>query len=138
MMVLVDTPVWSLALRRRAVDLSKAELRLTQGLNELVREGRVHLLGTIRQEVLSGIREDSQLQKVREHLRSYEDVTLRADDYEEAARMSNQCKRAGIASSGSDMLICAVSGRRRWQILTADRDFVHYARVLDIRLHSLS
>ena len=30
MMVLVDTPVWSLALRRRAGDLSKHEVRLTQ------------------------------------------------------------------------------------------------------------
>jgi len=53
MMVLVDTSVWSLALRRRVVDLSGAELRLTQRLNELVREGRVQLLGTVRQEVLS-------------------------------------------------------------------------------------
>ena len=134
MMVLVDTPVWSLALRRRVVDLSEDELRLTQGLNELVREGRVQLLGTTRQEVLSGIREDVQFQRIRVHLRFFEDVSLTVDDYEEAARMSNRCKRSGIASSGADMLICAVSSRRRWQIFTTDRDFVRYGRVLGIQL----
>jgi len=138
MMVLVDTPVWSLALRRRVADLSGAELRLTRRLNELVREGRVQLLGTTRQEVLSGIREETQFRRIRLHLRSFEEVTLMADDYEEAARMSNQCKRSGIASSAADMLICAVSGRRRWQILSTDRDFVHYGRVLGLRLHSLA
>jgi predicted nucleic acid-binding protein len=134
MMVLVDTPVWSLALRRRVVDLSEDEARLTQGLNELVREGRVQLLGATRQEVLSGIREDVQFQRIRAHLRFFEDVSLTVDDYEEAARMSNRCKRSGIASSGADMLICAVSSRRRWQIFTTDRDFVRYGRVLGIQL----
>ena len=138
MMVLVDTPVWSLALRRRVVDLSQPELRLTQRLNELVREGRVQLLGTTRQEVLSGIREETQFQRIRVHLRPFEDVMLVADDYEEAARMSNRCKRSGIASSAADMLICAVSDRRRWQILSTDRDFVHYERVLGLRLHALA
>jgi hypothetical protein len=69
-MVLVDTPVWSLALRRRAGDLSSPELRLTRRLQELVREGRAQLLGTTRQEVLSGIREEKQFQRIRGHLRA--------------------------------------------------------------------
>ena len=42
-MVLVDTPVWSLSLRREAVDLSDQERRLTQTLYELVRRGQVQL-----------------------------------------------------------------------------------------------
>jgi predicted nucleic acid-binding protein len=138
MMVLVDTPVWSLALRRRVADLSEPERRITEGLNQLVRVGRVQLLGITRQEVLSGIREETQFQRIRVHLRSFEDVPLTADDYEEAARMSNRCKRSGIASSAADMLICAVSDRRHWQILSTDRDFVHYGQVLGLRLHVLA
>jgi hypothetical protein len=138
MMVIVDTPVWSLALRRRAVDLSERELRLTLGLDELVREGRVQLLGSVRQEVLSGIREDGQFQRIRKHLRFFEDVTLTAEDYEEAAGMSNRCKGSGVASSPADMLICAVSGRRRWRIFSTDQDFVRYGRVLDLQLFPLS
>src|SRR5260370_6658382 len=105
MMVIVEPTVWSLATRRRAVALSEQECRLTQGLDELVREGRVQLLGTVRQEVLSGIREDTQFQRVRKHLRFFEDVMLAAEDYEEAARMSNRCKRSGIASTAADMSI---------------------------------
>ncbi len=45
MNVLVDTPVWSLALRRKTVDLSAPELLLTQALAELIRDGRAQLTG---------------------------------------------------------------------------------------------
>jgi hypothetical protein len=40
MLVLVDTPVWSLALRRKPGDLSAREEALTQALAELIRDGR--------------------------------------------------------------------------------------------------
>ncbi len=69
MMVLVDTPVWSLALRRRPEHLSTQEQQLTQALAELIREGRVQMLGPIRQELLSGIREEAQFRKLRETMR---------------------------------------------------------------------
>jgi hypothetical protein len=36
------------------------------------------------------------------------------------------------------MLICAVSGRRHWEIFSTDRDFVHYSRVLDLQLLPVS
>jgi hypothetical protein len=51
MNVLVDTPVWSLALRRSTPQNSA----LVRELAELIREGRVLMLGAIRQELLSGI-----------------------------------------------------------------------------------
>ena len=53
MNVLADTPIWSLALRRKAGDLNPVELRLKQVLGELIRAGQVQLLGVIRQELLS-------------------------------------------------------------------------------------
>jgi hypothetical protein len=59
MMVLVDTPVWSLALRRKPDDLNPRQRQLTETLAELIREGRVQLLGPVRQELLSGIREEA-------------------------------------------------------------------------------
>jgi len=46
-MILVDTPVWSLALRRKAADLAVQERHLTQLLYTLVDEGRVQLLAWI-------------------------------------------------------------------------------------------
>ena len=56
-MILVDTPIWSLSLRRKAAELDPAERHVTQLLYELVDEGRVELLGPVRQELLSGIEE---------------------------------------------------------------------------------
>ena len=138
MTVLVDTAIWSLSLRRRATDLSPLERRLTRNLYELVQEYQVRLLGPIRQEVLSGIREESQFARVREHLRGYTDVELDSSDYEEAARASNLCRRSGVASSPVDCLMCAVALRYDWQIFTTDRDFIHYAKVLPIQLFQLS
>jgi len=133
-MVLVDTPVWSLALRRRAVDLSEDERLLTRALYELVKQSQVQLLGATRQEVLSGIREDSQFRRIREHLGDFPNVALDAQDYEEAARISNMCRSAGVAGTPVDMLMCSVSLRHNWQIFTTDRDFVQYGRVVKIRL----
>jgi predicted nucleic acid-binding protein len=133
-MVLVDTPVWSLALRRRAVDLAPKDRQLTQALYELVREGRVQLLGATRQEVLSGIREETQFLKIRNNLRAFEEVPLAVEDYESAAEINHKCRRMGITSSPIDMLICAASLRHRWAIFSTDLDFLHYAKVVPIEL----
>jgi predicted nucleic acid-binding protein len=135
-MTLVDTPVWSLALRRKAADLAVQERHLTQLLYTLVDEGRVQLLGAVRQELLSGLREESQFRRLRDYLRDFPDVLVGTEDYEEAARASNQCRSAGIAASPVDMLMCAVAVRHGWEILTADRDFVHYRTILRINLFS--
>ena len=135
MMVLVDTPVWSLALRRRPEHLGAHEQQLAQVLAELIREGRVQMLGPIRQELLSGIREETQFRKLRDHLRAFPEHPLEAADYEEAAHMSNRCRTRGIVGSAVDFLICAAAQRRDWAILTTDKDFQNYASVLPLRLH---
>jgi predicted nucleic acid-binding protein len=116
--------------------LSAEERRVTQSLYELVRHRQVRLLGSTRQEVLSGIREEPQFLRIRDHLRDFPNVQLDASDYEEAARANNQCRRAGVAGSPVDMLICAVARRHDWQIFTTDRDFSHYAPVVPIQLFS--
>jgi predicted nucleic acid-binding protein len=136
MMVLVDTPIWSLALRRRPEHLSAQEQQRTEALAELIREGRVQILGPIRQELLSGIREETQFRKLRDYLRAFQEHPLEAADYEEAAHMNNRCRAQGIAGSAVDFLICAAADRRGWAILTTDRDFQNYASVLPLRLHS--
>ena len=110
---------------------------LTRTLYELIQQGRVKVLGSIRQELLSGIREEPQFSRIRDNMREFPDVSLDASDYEEAARISNECRGAGIAASPVDMLICAVSLRRGWEIFTMDRDFVHFRRVIPLRLLSL-
>ena len=133
-LVLVDTPVWSLALRRKQTDLNSAEEILNQKLAELIEQGRAQIMGAIRQELLSGIREEVQFKKLRDYLRAFQQPTLEISDYEEAARMNNDCRARGIAGSAVDFLICAVAHRRQWQIFTTDRDFNRYRKVLGSRL----
>ena len=132
-MVLVDTPVWSLALRRK-LDLSKHETVLTQTLYRLIQLGQIQLLGSIRQEVLSGIREESVFRRIRDHLSDFPNVSLDEHDYEEAAKISNLCRARGLAGSAVDMLMCSVSLRHKWEILTTDRNFAQYGRVIRIQL----
>jgi len=134
MRVLIDTPVWSMALRRRAADLAQNERRLVQLLYEIVDEGRAQLLGSVRQELLSGLREDAQFRRLRDYLRDFPDIALAMEDYEEAARASNECRKSGIASTPVDMLICAVGLHHGYEIFSTDRDFSRYAAVLPIRL----
>ncbi len=133
-MVLVDTPVWSLSLRRKTTDLSPDQRRVTKNLYNLVRQEQVRLLGSTRQEVLSGIREESVFLRIRDHLRGFRNVELDESDYEEAARATNRCIRAGIAGSNADLLMCAVAVRYGWQIFSTDHDFARYATVLPLQL----
>ena len=137
MLVLVDTPVWSLALRRKTSDLNAKEEALTQSLAELIRDGRAQLMGLVRQELLSGIREEDRFGKLRDYLRAFDDPRLELADYEEAAQMHNRCRSRGIAGSSIDFLICAVADRREWQIFTTDRDFERYGRVLGVKLYAV-
>ena len=136
MMVLVDTPVWSLALRRRPEHLGAQERQLTQVLAELICEGRAQIVGPIRQELLSGIREEAQFRKLRDYLQAFQEHPLEMADYEEAAHMNNRCRARGITGSAVDFLICAAAHRRGWTILTTDRDFQNYASVLTLRPRS--
>lgn len=132
MNVLVDTSVWSLALRRPAAHRSGEAAELV----ELIREGRVAMIGAIRQEILSGIRAPEQYKKLRARLRAFGDESVDETDYEQAATCFNRCRAKGLQGSNTDFLICAVSMRRKLAILTTDKDFDGFARVLGFALHA--
>jgi predicted nucleic acid-binding protein len=134
-MVLVDTSVWSLALRRKSGDLSARERDLSVALAELIREGRAQIVGVVRQELLSGIRETERFEKLRDYLRAFDEPVLEIADYEAAAEAHNRCRSMGIAGSAIDFLICAVALRREWQVFTSDGDFEAYSKVLAVRLY---
>jgi len=138
MIVLVDTPVWSLALRRKPADLNRYEQTLTHALAELIREGRAQIMGVIRQELLSGMRDADRFAQLRDSLRAFEEPGLDARDYEDAAQMHNLCRSRGVTGSVVDFLICSVAHRRGWQIFTTDQDFPRYAKVLPIKLYDAS
>jgi len=136
MNTLVDTSVWSLALRRHPKDLTAAEQSVVVELADLTREGRARIVGLIRQELLSGIRTPAQYEKLRVALRPFPDEPIDASDYEAAAGAGNACRARGIAASVVDALICQIALSRQWNIFTTDPDFKTYAKALPIKLHA--
>lgn len=136
MNVLVDTTIWSLALRRKAQQLNSAEHAAVAELTSLIQEGRARIIGLVRQELLSGIRTPSQYEKLRAILRSFPDEPVATQDYEAAAKTGNDCRARGIAVSVSDMLICAIAIARDWSIFSTDPDFKSYAKILPLKLHT--
>ena len=135
MSVLVDTSIWSLALRRKHSDLSSNERLLITALRDLILEDRAQIVGPIRQEILSGIREAERFRMIMNELRDYPEPKLDVSDYEEASRMSNQCRARGISGSSTDFLICAIAQHRRWKIFTTDRDFENYRKAIPVSLY---
>ena len=130
MRVIVDTSVWSLALRRK-VAMESAHVDL---LRDLIQDGRVVLLGSVRQELLSGIRHPQQFDRLRSHLRAFPEAPIMVEDHEVAAEHFNTSMAQGIQGSTIDYLICAYATRRNFQILTTDPDFRHYSRHIPISL----
>ena len=132
MNVLVDTSVWSLALRRARASPST----IVQELAELVSEGRVEIVGPVRQELLSGVKTTAQFRKLRDTLRAFPDLELEAADFEGAAELYNKCRSKGIQGSNTDFLMCAVAVRRNVAIFTTDGDFSEFKRVAPLTLHA--
>ncbi len=135
MSVLVDTTIWSLALRRRSHDLNRRERLLVQEWASLVESGQVLLIGPIRQEILSGIRRESDFLAVRKRLSAFGCIEILPEDYDQAAAFFNICRDRGLAGTPIDLLICAVASRADVPIFTTDEDFSRYVDILPIRLH---
>jgi predicted nucleic acid-binding protein len=132
--VLVDTSIWSLALRRTKTDLSRKEAYAVDLLKELIRDGRVVVIGPVRQEILSGIPDEAQFRKLKAKLRAFEDLGITPDDYELAAEFYNACRKRGVQGSHIDFLICAVAARNQLPVFTLDADFDRHAQPLGISL----
>lgn len=134
MKVLVDTCIWSLALRRNTPGTQLAHL---EELKELINEARVQLMGPVRQEILSGVKSDRQFEQLKEHLAAFPDIPITTGDFEQAARYFNLARSKGIQGSNTDFLICSVATRHNLSIFTVDQDFELFRTVLPLHLHEL-
>lgn len=128
--VLIDTCMWSLALRGK----KPKEIGVAQQLTQLIDENRAKIIGPIRQEVLSGYSDPARYEKLRSKLQYFPNEPIADSDYEIAAEYSNLCRAQGIQGSHIDFLICAVSVRLKMAIYTNDKDFLHYKMQLPISL----
>ncbi len=131
--VLIDTCIWSLVLRHRQPVL---ENPLLQEFGQLAQQERVVMLGAIRQELLSGIREPQRFEWLRQQLRTFSDFPVDTEDYERAAEFFNICRAKGVQGSTTDFLLCAVAQRHQFAIFTTDKDFEYFRRHLEFPLYT--
>lgn len=132
MKIVVDTSVWSLALRRNN---PPEAIPVVNQLRNFITDGRVVLLGAVRQEVLSGIRNIEQFNRLKDYLRAFPDLELTTEDYELAAEFYNTCRLHGVQGANTDFLICAVAHIRGYSIMTTDKDFENFQLYIPISLH---
>ncbi|MBE0586048.1 MAG: PIN domain-containing protein [Desulfofustis sp.] len=133
MKVLVDTPIWSYALRSQ----HKKYQSEVDSLTSLIRYQRAVIIGPIRQEILSGYSDLRTYRIIKEKLSYFENTPIIDSDYVLAAEFSNTCRIKGIQGSHIDFLICAVANRIDIPIFTNDNDFKHYQKVIPIKLHKI-
>ncbi len=131
MTVIVDTSIWSLALRRNAPDKNpEAEI-----LRKLIEGGEnIYLLGIILQEILQGVKEPQDFRKLREHLDAFPLIDLKKEHYIKAAELKNHMIKKGIQASTIDALIAAAAIETDCILYSNDKDFYHIARHSKLRL----
>ena len=130
MKVLVDTDVWSEALRRKKGKKST----YVDELVDLIQAGRLEIIGPIRMEVLSGIRDKEVFDAFSDKLAAFSDRPIESEDYILAAKFFNLCRGKGIQGSNTDFLICACSVHWSVPILSKDKDYLLYRKHLPIEL----
>ncbi len=129
MSVLVDTSVWSMALRRDR----PAPSRELEALRAAVEAGNVCLLGVILQEVLQGFPSLERTRRLVEHLSPFPLLSMHRGDYVYAAEIRKRCRSKGLAISTIDAQIAAATINHRCALLTVDRDFVAVASLFPLR-----
>ena len=130
MKIIVDTSIWSLALRRK----KRQSVPEVKFLESLIDNQKVCIIGLIRQEILSGIKDNKQFSQLKDILSAFNDFPIITKDYELAAEYFNICRTKGVQGSNTDFLICAVSYRNRFPIFTTDKDFEKFAKHIPIAL----
>ncbi len=133
-MILLDTSVLSAVLRRRK--RGEAEQELTTRVETLLRgDHAIALPGIVLQEILSGITDQSQREKVLRAVRQSFPLVLASEgDHLKAADLASAAARKGIALSTPDALIAAQALNRRATLFTLDGDFTPLAALVGLHL----
>ncbi len=130
-MILVDTSVWSLSLRKRGPADHPAVRQLTTDLQE---DRDVVLTGLILQEILQAFRNDVTFKRLVDYFEGFPLLEIQRADYISAARLHRRCASRGIVASTADCLIAAAALAYGCSLLTTDKDFELMAGVSELKL----
>jgi predicted nucleic acid-binding protein len=131
MRVLVDTSVWSLALRKKGPADHPTVEKLTSLLDG---NQQVVTCGIILQEILQAFRSESTFKKIERHFEPVPLLSMERHDYILAARIKRSCADKGITASTVDCQIAAAAIGHDCHLLTADNDFKRISKVSKLKL----
>jgi len=77
------------------------------------------MLGLIRQDLLSGIKEKAQFDTVKAAFDSYLDELISTAERNNAARIYNECRTQGVEGGMVNILICALAVHQDWMFSPA-------------------
>lgn len=129
MRVIVDTDVWSEAFRKGGTKSGYVD-----ELFDLIQEGRIQMIGCIRMEILCGIKGEKMFDNLAAKLEAFPDMAPGEQVFVTAARFFNLCRSKGVQGSNIDFIICACSVLWKMPILTKDKDFTQYQKLLPIEI----
>lgn len=122
--MLVDTSVWSLALRRDAESSEPQVLALKEAL---LGDEVVVTTGLVLQELLQGFSGPKAQAQIIQRFTALPLIQPDRDDHVAAAGVRNACRRAGMQMGTIDALLAQLCIRHELTLLTTDKDFVHAA-----------
>ena len=125
MTILVDTSVWSLALRRDA-EASEPEVQVLK--DSLLGDDVVVTTGLVLQELLQGFSGPKAQAQIAQRFASLPLIQPDRDDYVGAAGILNTCRRAGVQINTIDALLAQLCIRHELTLLTTDQDLAHAAK----------
>src|SRR3954471_20584847 len=131
-MIFLDTSVLSHVFRRsKSVLPTEVITRFTSLVEQ---DSPLVIPGVVFQEILSGVRDQDQFNRLRDSLDGFPRIFADERDHIEAARLLNLLRRRGITASSFDALIGAMTILRDGVLFTVDRDFESFARLASLRL----
>jgi hypothetical protein len=133
MMLLVDTSVWSLALRRD-VAVTQPEVRHLE--QALVGAQTVVTTGLVLQELLQGFSGPKAGPQIIDRFSSLPLLQPDRQDHIDAAALRTTCRRGGVQIGTIDALIAQICIRHQLTLLTTDQDFTHAGRHCPLRIWS--
>ena len=124
MTLLVDTSVWSLALRRSGPSTEPAVAALYEAL---LGAEAVVTTGLVLQELLQGFSGPKAAAAIVERFRALPMIQPERQDHIAAAEVRNTCRRSGVQIGTIDALLIQLCGRHEMTLLSTDKDFTHAA-----------
>jgi predicted nucleic acid-binding protein len=131
MTLLVDTSVWSLALRRDG-DVTEPEVH--QLKDALLGSEVVTTTGLVLQELLQGFSGPKASVQIIERFAALPLLQPDREDHISAARLRNACRQAGVQIGTIDAMLAQLCIRNDLTLLTTDKDFKHVAKHCPLRV----